>query len=95
MFDFIRNHQMNMMLVLTAGCAVMAFMLLITRFLPRRRKWILIILELIAAGLIGFDRLTYIYNGDTSSIGFVMARISNFIVFTFTAGIVLCFNYYL
>ena len=95
MFEFIRNHQMNMMLVLTAICTIMAFMLLITRFLPKRRKWILIILELIAAGLIGFDRLTYIYNGDTSEFGYVMARVSNFFVFSFTAGIVLIFNYYL
>ena len=95
MFDFIRNHQMNIMLILTAVCTVMAFMLLITRFLPKRRKWILIILELIAAGLIGFDRLTYIYNGDTSSLGYVMARLSNFLVFSLTSGIVLCFNYYL
>lgn len=95
MFDLIRNHQMNIMLMLTAVCTVMAFMLLITRFLPRRRKWILIVLELIAAGLIGFDRLTYIYNGDTTRFGYVMARISNFLVFSFTAGIVLCFNYYL
>ena len=95
MFEFIRNHQMNMMLVLTAICAIMAFMLLITKFLPKRRKWILIILELVAAGLIGFDRLTYIYNGDTSEFGYVMARVSNFFVFSFTAGIVLIFNYYL
>ena len=95
MFDLIRNHQMNIMLILTAVCTVMAFMLLITRFLPKRRKWILIILELIAAGLIGFDRLTYIYNGDTSSLGYVMARLSNFLVFALTSGIVLCFNYYL
>ena len=95
MFDFIRNHQMNIMLILTAICMLMAFMLLITRFLPKRRKWILIVLELIAAGLIGFDRLTYIYNGDNSSFGYVMTRLSNFLVFSLTSGIVLCFNYYL
>ena len=95
MFEFIRSHQMNIMLVLTSFCGIMAVMLLLTRFLPKRRKWILIILELIAAGLIGFDRLTYIYNGDTSRLGYVMARVSNFFVFSFTAGIVLCFNFYL
>ena len=95
MFTFIRDHQLNIMLVLTAICTIMAFMLLITRFLPKRRKWILIILELIAAGLIGSDRLTYIYNGDTSEFGYMMVRVSNFFVFFLTAGVVLCFNYYL
>ncbi len=95
MFTFIRDHQLNIMLVLTAICTIMAFMLLITRFLPKRRKWILIILELIAAGLIGSDRVTYIYNGDTSEFGYVMVRLSNFLVFFLTAGVVLCFNYYL
>ena len=95
MFDFIRNHQLDIMLVLTAICTIMAIMILITRFLPKKRKWILFILELIAAGLIGFDRFTYIYNGDTSTMGYVMARLSNFLVFALTSGIVLCFNYYL
>jgi len=95
MFTFIRDHQLNIMLVLTAICTIMAFMLLITRFLPKRRKWILIILELIAAGLIGSDRLSYIYNGDTSEFGYMMVRVSNFFVFFLTAGVVLCFNYYL
>ena len=94
-FAFIREHQLNIMLVLCAICATMAFLLLITRFLASKRKWILIFMELIAAFLLGFDRLAYIYKGDMTSIGYIMVRVSNFMVFFLTSAIVLGFNLYL
>lgn len=86
---------MNIMQALCAICFMLAFLLLISRFLPRRRKQILILMELIAAFLLWFDILSYVYNGDTSAIGFVMIRISNFGVFFLTSAIVLGFNLYL
>ena len=46
MFDFIRNHQMNIMLVLCAACATMTVMLFLTKFLSKKRKWILIGMEI-------------------------------------------------
>ena len=94
-FAFIREHQLNIMLVLCAICATMAFLLLITRFLASKRKWILIFMELIAAFLLGFDRLAYIYKGDMTSIGYIMVRVSNFMVFFLTSAVVLGFNLYL
>ena len=95
MFEFILNHQMNIMLALCAICAMMAVLLLITRFLPTRRKWILILMELIATFLLGFDRAAYQYKGDISHMGYVMMRLSNFMVFFLTSAIVLGFNLYL
>ena len=38
MFDFIRAHQLNVMLVLCGACGVLAFTLFITRFLSKSRK---------------------------------------------------------
>ena len=95
MFDFIRDYQMSIMLALCSVCATMAVLLLITRFLSKRRKWILVIMELVATFLLWFDRLAYIYRGDTSDLGYVMVRLSNFMVFFLTSCVVFGFNLYL
>ncbi|WP_026495551.1 HD domain-containing phosphohydrolase [Butyrivibrio sp. WCD3002] len=95
MFDFIRANQMDIMLALCAMCMMMALLLGITRFLPRRRKWILIGMELVATFLLFFDRQAYLYSGNPSRIAFYMVRISNFMVFFLTSGIVFTFNLYL
>ena len=95
MFEFIRNHQMNIMLALCAMCAMMAILLLLTEFLPKKRKWILISMEIVATLLLFFDRLAYIYSGDLSPLAYVMVRLSNFMVFFLTPGVVLGLNFYL
>lgn len=95
MFEFIRTYQLNIMLFLGAVCTTMTIMLFLTKFLTKRRKWILIIMEIIAALLIFFDRFTYIYSGDQTTTGFIMTRLSNFMVFFLTSAIVFSFNYYL
>ncbi|MCR4954760.1 MAG: diguanylate cyclase, partial [Treponema sp.] len=95
MFNFIRDHQMNIMLCLCAICAVMTVMLLLTKFLSKKRKWILIGMEVIATFLLFFDRMAYIYSGNPSTVGYIMVRVSNFFVFFMTSAIVFCFNFYL
>ncbi|MBQ9909025.1 MAG: diguanylate cyclase [Treponema sp.] len=95
MYTFIRNYQLDIMLALCAVSLTMTVLLLITRFLPQKRKWILISMELMATLLLGFDRFAYIYSGDTSSTGYVMVRLSNFMVFFLTSAIVFGFNIYL
>ena len=95
MFEFMRANQMDIMLAFCAISTSMAFMLSITRFLPKRRKWVLINMELTATFLLFFDRLAYIYGGDVSSIGYVMVRVSNCLVFVLTSWIVFAFNLYL
>lgn len=94
MFDFIRDHQLNMMLVLCGACGTMAFLLLLTRFLSKSRKWILALMEVVAFFLLWFDRMAYIYAGNPSFHGYVMVRVSNFLVFFLTSGIVFSFNLY-
>ncbi|WP_294430091.1 HD domain-containing phosphohydrolase [uncultured Treponema sp.] len=94
MYDFIYDNQLNMMLFLCAISTTMALMLFITQFLPKKRKYILIGMEVIATILLGFDRLAYIYSGDMTPFGYIMTRLSNFVVFFMTSGIVFCFNLY-
>lgn len=95
MFQFLRVHQLNTMLLLCGACGILAFLLLITRFLSTKRKWTLVLMELVALFLLWFDRLAYVYSGDTTSKGYVMTRISNCIVFMMTPAVVLGFNLYL
>jgi len=95
MFELIKAHQLNIMLALTAVCLLIAFLLVFTKALSAKRKKILIAVELIAACLLYFDRMAYIYAGDPSITGYFMVRFSNFIVFFMTSGVLLGFNLYL
>lgn len=95
MFEFIRNHQLNIMLCLCAACFTMGVMLFLTKFLSKRRKWILIAMEIVATLLLFFDRLAYIYVGDVGAMGFMMVRVSNFMVFFLTSATVFLFNFYI
>ncbi len=80
------------MLLLCGACAVLIFLLIVTRFLTKRRKAILILMEVMALLLLWFDREAYLYAGSAGIEAYVMVRISNFIVFFLTPGIVFAFN---
>ena len=95
MIDFIRNYQLNLMLLVCGACMAMTIMLAMTRFLTSSRKTILIVMELVAFFLLWFDRYAYIYSGDLTQMGYIMVRVSNFAVFFLTTGMILGFNYYL
>ncbi|MBO4459001.1 MAG: HD domain-containing protein [Butyrivibrio sp.] len=95
MFDFIRTYQLDIMLGLSTACMAFAFLLFFTQFLSMKRKWILILMEFVATFLLYFDRLAYMYSGDTSQKGYVIVRVSNFFVFALTAMIVFAFNMYI
>ena len=94
MFDFIRTYQLDIMLGLSAACMSFVFLLFFTSFLEKRRKWIMIAMEFSATLLLFFDRQAYVYSGDTDTIATVMVRVSNFMVFFLTAGVLLVFDLY-
>ncbi|MCR5421023.1 MAG: HD domain-containing protein [Lachnospiraceae bacterium] len=95
MKQFIMNHQLNLMMMLSGICGVIIVLLIFTRAITSKRKKVLIGMEMTAMLLVTFDRLAYIYAGDVSSIGYVMVRVSNFIVFFLTSEVVFVFNQYL
>ena len=95
MVEFILKHQLNIMLALSSVCGTIALFVLIARALPKRRRVALLLLELSSMFLLYFDRLAYIYSGDVSDTGYVMVRVSNFLVFFLTNIVVLSFNLYL
>ena len=93
--EFLRQHQLNIMLILIGICGVLAFLVSITKTLTPRRKHALLSLELCAMFLLVFDRYAYIYRGDVSTLGFWMARSCNFLVYFFSLAILYSFNTYL
>ena len=59
MYELIRTYQMDIMLALSTTCMLMAILLLFTKYMLKRRKWILFLLEIIAAFLLFLSMLIY------------------------------------
>ena len=95
MIELIRAHHLNIMLMLCGACGMLIILVLMTRSVSRRRKRDILLMEIMAFLLLWFDRLAYIYAGDSTSKGYYMVRISNFLVFFLTPGIVFGFYRYL
>ncbi|MCR5612329.1 HD-GYP domain-containing protein [Treponema sp.] len=94
MFEFLRANQLELMLVLACICGMLSFFVYITKAFSKKRRIILICLELTAMLLLISDRYSYIYRGNTSELGFWMVRICNFAVFFFSVFILFIFNAY-
>ena len=93
--EFIRQHQLNIMLMLIGICAILPVFVIISKALSRKRKHALILMEVSAALLLLFDRFAYIYKGDTSTLGMCMTRTSNFMVFSLTLLVIYAYELYL
>ncbi|MBR1911173.1 MAG: HD domain-containing protein, partial [Treponema sp.] len=90
-----QRHQLNFMLVLTGICASVAILVLFTDSMPKKQRLNVFLLELSAMLLLVSDRLAYLYRGDTSSFGWWMVRISNFLVFLQILLLIYFFNNYM
>ena len=95
MIDFIANHQLNIMMGLGSICGIMALFAAITKTITARRKMALLLMELSAMILLYSDRLAYIYRGDESNTGYIMVRVTNYLVFSMTLAVSAAFNLYL
>lgn len=94
-FELIAKHQLNIMLVLSGVCGNLAIFVLFMKSMSRKRKAILFNMDISAGLLLIFDRYSYIFRGDTSNLGYVMVRVSNFLVFFLTIFCILMFNSFL
>lgn len=93
--EFLLRHQLNIMLLMTGICAMLAVLSMLTHALTPRRRAILALLEAVAALLLIADRCDYLYRGDTSELGYWMVRISNFLLYFFTLCMAHGFTRYL
>ena len=79
--EFLRAHQLNIMLFMSGICGILAFLSCISRALTSRRRRILTLLETAAMFLLLADWYAYRFRGAPGQNGFWMVRISNFLVF--------------
>lgn len=93
--DVLRQYQADIMLVLSGICGIIAVFVYMTNTMSKKRKLILMQLEINAMFLLIADRRAYIYRGDPSALGWWMVRISNFLVFFLILAVIYCFNLYL
>ncbi len=94
MLDFIREYQLDIMLVLIGICGITTFFVMISGTLSRSRKKALLLVELYSTILLISDRFAYTFRGDTSEPGYWMVRISNYLVFCMTLAITHAINLY-
>lgn len=92
--EFLREHQLDLMLVLAGVCFAITLCGLFSNT-TKTKKISLFVMGLSAAFLMIADRYAYIYRGDESDTGFLMVRICNFAVFLFILMITHSFNWYL
>ncbi|MCR5136962.1 MAG: response regulator [Oscillospiraceae bacterium] len=94
MFEFIRLHQLNIMLSLSSTCGITAVFVMLTGK-PSRKKRALFLLEVAATILLASGRLAFLYAGDTSMRGYRMVRIFNFLDFSMVLATLAAFVLYL
>ena len=75
--DFLRAHQLDMMLFLSGSCGILAVMTLLPTFLSVKRRSILALMEVAAMMQLIFDRLSYQFRGNETTLGGFVVRISN------------------
>ena len=75
--DFLRANQLDIMMYMSGVCGVLAILSLMPKFMSRRRRSILALMEICSMLLLNFDRLAYVYRGDTSDFGGLMVRLTN------------------
>lgn len=95
MMNFLRIHQLNIMLSMASISGIITLFIFISETIPRQRKKSLIFMETASMFLLLFDRYAYIYRGNTTSLGYWMVRISNFIVFLMSLILIYGYNGYL
>ena len=95
LLEFLKNHQLSIMLILIGIVAMLIFFTLISKALTGKRRMSMIGLELSVMLLLISDRYAYIFRGDTSTLGYWMVRISNFLVFSLSLVTLWTFTVYL
>ena len=93
--DFIREHQLNIMLCLSSISGIIAIFTMFTGYISKSKKKALLIMSISAFILLLTDRYAYIYRGDISTLGYYMVRICNYFVFATSLSLIYGFNEYL
>lgn len=79
--SFLQTHQLDIMLFMSGICFILAFMTVIIKYIPKKKKSILLLLEISSMLMLIFEREAYIHRGDMSNTSYLMVRYANAIVF--------------
>ncbi len=95
MFDFLRIHQVDVMLGLASVCLIIAFFTIISTIMTKRRKTIMLLMQIGSAIWLEADRIAYKYHGVPGQEGYIAVRLSNFLVFLMTVFVLNTVSLYL
>ncbi len=93
--DNLLVRQLNIELVLSGICALLVILSCVTKMPTFRRKVSMIMMDAFTFVLLMSDRFAYLYDGDPSSFGYIVVRVSNFLIFAMTLLVMLAFNIFL
>ena len=81
MLDTLKTYQVDIMLALASVCAIIALFTFISKIMSRRRKIILLMMQVGAAIWLEADRVSYLYKGLLDTHSYYAVRVGNFFVF--------------
>ena len=94
-FEFLRSHQLDVMLFFAATCLITGFLTLITKNLPKVRKTAIVLLEFNAALIMISSRFYYINKDKTGEYIWLLVRVAKFLDYFFSFSINFVMNIYL
>lgn len=95
LFEFLKNYQVDIMLALASICAIIAFFTCISNIMSKRRKAILLMMQIGASIWLEADRISYLYVHGLGRTSFYLSRISNFFVYMMTVFVLSTVSLYL
>ena len=93
--EFLQSIQLDLMAALIGISAAFAVLVVFSKALPKRRRLVIIAIELLSVILLVFDRFTYIYNGDPTEFGFLLHRLGNLVIFALMPMCSFVFSHYI
>ena len=95
MIALLRENQLDIMLFESGMCAMLVILTMVMKTLPRRKKNILLGMEISSVIMLIADRTAYIYRGVPGNYAYYAVRISNFLVFFLNVLLIEFFTEYL
>ena len=87
-----KENQLDIMLYVCGICTALMILAFISKAIPKKRRVALILMELSSFSLLFFDRLAYIYRGNISDLGYIMVRVSNYMVYALSLFVIYTYN---
>ncbi|MBR5348876.1 MAG: HD-GYP domain-containing protein [Lachnospiraceae bacterium] len=93
--DMLKELQLDLMIALIGIGIAFAILIVLAKGISRKRRLVIVIIELLAAALLSCDRLAYIYDGDPRETGRVIVYVSNYLLYLLTPLCAFVFDHYI